>query len=65
MMLPVKDVILGLSCLTQGPLAIGSLVRISGPEAPNDGRPPLLDVRAWGTFGELNSSRSVTTSEHA
>ena len=59
--LPVKDVILGLSSLTQCPLTIGSLVRGSGPEAPNDGGPPLLDVRAWGAFSELGAFRSVTT----
>ena len=58
-MLPVKDMILGLSSLTQGPLTIGSLVRGSSPEAPNDGRLPLFDVRAWGAFSELKTFRSA------
>ena len=57
--LPVKDMILGLSGLTQCPLAIGTLLRSPGPEAPDDRCSSLLDERAWGTFSELNTFQSV------
>lgn len=53
--LPIKDVILGLSSLAQGPLTIGSLIRTPGPEAPNDSGIPLFNVRSWGTFSELRT----------
>ena len=56
---PVKDVILSLGSLTECPLAIGSLVRSSGPEAPDNSCPSLLDERAWGPFSELNTFKLV------
>ena len=58
--LPVEDMILSLSSLTERPLAIGSLVGSSAPEAPDNSCPSLLDERAWGTFSELDTLQSVT-----
>ena len=48
--------ILSLGSLAECPLTISGLVRSTGPEAPDDGGFPLLNVGARGTLGELNAS---------
>ena len=59
---PVKDMILSLGSLTECPSTISSLVGGPSPEAPDYSRLPLFNVGSWGTFSELNTFLSVTSS---